>query len=265
MSRLISRFSSAVRVKSSAVKEKMVRYVKNEDAIGGAGSNGGGGSGSGSGGGGGSVSSDDAVLSGRHVSQKDKTSRPYRNTNLNVFSIDDDADDGPGDGDISVIDGVAFGEEVDAEERQELISLEVWLRKPDLLQAFPCRLVRRRDSSLIPGYLLLTERHLFVLRLCPERKNMAYIMHRRPLASIVRITSKKKLPELITFKYGMADVEGVTQVVDSDRAIIPEAGDAAKAIKMQILKVLQALEDVETPTCPTPSGSSQASSGKVAR
>jgi hypothetical protein len=64
--------------------------------------------------------------------------------------------------------------------------------------------------------LLVTDGHIYVLRDIPGRKGFAHIAVRRPVAAIVRITSKKKHPELITFKYGVS--EGDKPIIsDMDR------------------------------------------------
>ena len=54
----------------------------------------------------------------------------------------------------------------------------------------------------------------------------------RPLHQINRITSKKKCPEMITFRY---NDDG------KDCFYIPEAGDATREIKRQVVAVLDAM------------------------
>ena len=71
---------------------------------------------------------------------------------------------------------------------------------------------------------------------------MAWIQARRALGSIVKITSKKKHPEIITFKYGTSSDEQGIRVSDQDRFVIPKAGEATKVIKLQIMQVLQTLD-----------------------
>ena len=92
------------------------------------------------------------------------------------------------------------------------------------------------------SHLLVTDSHLFVLREIPNQKNMAWIQARRALGSIVKITSKKRHPELITFKYGSNDEDSGLRITDMDRFLIPKAGEATKVIKLQIMKVLDTLE-----------------------
>ena len=88
----------------------------------------------------------------------------------------------------------------------------------------------------------MTETHLFVLREIQDRPGMALVQARRALGSIVKITSKKRHPELITFKYGSNDEESGLKITDLDRFLIPKAGEATKVIKHQIMKVLDALD-----------------------
>ena len=69
---------------------------------------------------------------------------------------------------------------------------------------------------------------------------MAWIQNRRPLASVVKITSKKRHPELITFKYGTSTNDEI-RITAMDRFHIPEAPEATKAIKQRIMKVLDSM------------------------
>ena len=93
--------------------------------------------------------------------------------------------------------------------------------------------------------LCVSESHLIVLRDIAHEKGIASVQARRPLSTILKITSKKRHPEFITFSYGSSNSQfasaddGVSAV---DRFIIPQAGDATKCIKQQIIKVLEALE-----------------------
>ena len=95
---------------------------------------------------------------------------------------------------------------------------------------------------LLSSHLVVTETHLYVLREIPEHPHTAWLQVRRALGSVVKITSKKKHPELITFKYGTSSGDAGIVVTDLDRFIISRAGEATKAIKTQIMKVLDQLE-----------------------
>jgi len=98
----------------------------------------------------------------------------------------------------------------------------------------------------------VSDSHLIVLRDIPHEKGNAWVQARRPLSRILKITSKKRHPEFITFSYGTdnrdsgasssggASADDIISAVD--RFIIPQAGEATKCIKQQIIKVLEALE-----------------------
>lgn len=120
---------------------------------------------------------------------------------------------------------------------------------------YECEELRPGAKTLCPNcHLLISRTHLFVLRELSSKKNYAHIVARRPLVSIVKITSKKSHPELITFKYGycpsVMDGEdgddgeaGKTfQITGSDVLFIPKAPDAIKLVKMQVMRLIDEIE-----------------------
>nr|XP_006813860.1 PREDICTED: TBC1 domain family member 23-like [Saccoglossus kowalevskii] len=163
----------------------------------------------------------------RHVSSHD-TGKPYRGVKP-VFTINDDEDDGDEVG--------SFGSSDD--ERREIIHIETWLKKSDVKYSYQCQEVNE-NGYMVPSYLLVTNSHLYILRETSHKPGFALIQGRRPLNTIVKITSKKRHPELITFRYGTLNDDGM-KIESLNRFIIPKAGDATKSIKMQIMKVLDAL------------------------
>lgn len=62
---------------------------------------------------------------------------------------------------------------------------------------------------LLASHLLITATHMYCLREISSRRGFAYIQSRQALNSVVKITSKKKHPELITFKFGTNNSAGV--------------------------------------------------------
>lgn len=86
--------------------------------------------------------------------------------------------------------------------------------------------------------LLVTDSHLIVLREIPERKGAAHVIVKRPLTSIVKITSRKRHADLITFKYGTTQYND-TVISDMDKFLIPNASEATKLITQQIMKQLK--------------------------
>lgn len=87
------------------------------------------------------------------------------------------------------------------------------------------------------SYILLMETHMYVLRELNKRPGWAHIQHRHHLGSVVKITSKRKHPDLITFKYGNYDQDSI-EVKSAERYLIPGAQKATKKIKERIMKVI---------------------------
>ena len=164
-----------------------------------------------------------------HVSTTERGAKRYRNM-TNVFTIGDD-DDGEDNS------GLGSDEE---DGQKEVVSLDTWRQKTDVVYSCRCEEIRSSGNSF-PSYLLVTSTHLFVLRDIPSKKGMSHIQARRALGSIVKITSKKRQPELITFKYGTHEDDGF-HVTDMHRFFISTASDATRVIKQQIMRVLDALD-----------------------
>ena len=90
------------------------------------------------------------------------------------------------------------------------------LKAPDTVTAFSCHQVRE-NGFMYPSYLVLTERGVVLLRLVEDNSKEGDVVATRSLASIMKITSKKKHPDLITFKYGVTKDDGSTVITDMDR------------------------------------------------
>ncbi|XP_069950086.1 TBC1 domain family member 23 isoform X2 [Cherax quadricarinatus] len=156
----------------------------------------------------------------RHVSAQDR-GKLYRNQG-DVFSIEDDD-----------------GENNRGLERLGVLKISQWLKKPDVVSSFSCHQVKE-NGYMYKCHLVLMETALCVLRECEGQEGEGQMTARRTLASIVKITSKKRHPDLITFKYGTTTHEGEVTISDMDRFLIPKAGEATKVIKEQIMKQMEA-------------------------
>lgn len=162
----------------------------------------------------------------RHVSSTDKIGKRYRDV-APVFSIDDDHDN-------------VANEHVDLEERQELVQIQAYLKKPEVIEHFSCQEVKV-NGFMYKSHLIVTHSELIVLREIPDIKGAAEIIVKRPLSAIVKITARKRHPELITFKYGVPDGDNL-KINDMDRFLIPNADKATKTVSNQILNQLKAKE-----------------------
>ena len=88
---------------------------------------------------------------------------------------------------------------------------------------------------------------------------MANLVSRRLLKTVTKITSKKNVPEIITFRYTTKEEEEEEQQqqqqvkgknkpkpkapIDCDKVYLPDAGDATKNIKILIMKALNMFDN----------------------
>ncbi|KAB7496414.1 TBC1 domain family member 23, partial [Armadillidium nasatum] len=160
---------------------------------------------------------------GRHVNPKDK-GKLYKSPD--VFSIQEDEDD------------TGRGREDEKNGLYELVDVSQFMKNSEIVHSFKCNQVRE-NGYMFSSHLLLTENLMYVIKEAEDRKNQGYITARRTLASIVKITSKKKHPDLITFKYGSTLPDGDITITDMDRFLIPNASEATKTIKELIMKLIE--------------------------
>ncbi|XP_043097076.1 TBC1 domain family member 23 isoform X4 [Puntigrus tetrazona] len=198
---LVNKMTFALKSKSVNVKEKVISFIENT-----------------------------STPVDRHISSSDRVGKPYRGVKP-VFSIGDEEEY-----DTDEIDSSSISDD----DRKEIVNIQTWINKPDVKHHIPCNEVKE-TGHMFPSHLLITATHMYCLREIAARKGFAYIQSRQALNSVVKITSKKKHPELITFKFGNNNTAGV-EIVAVERYLIPNAGDATKVIKQQIMKVLDAME-----------------------
>ncbi|XP_029939165.1 TBC1 domain family member 23 isoform X1 [Salarias fasciatus] len=213
---LVNKMTFALKSKSVNVKEKMISFIENTstpvDRISF------------------NLPWPEKAIPDRHVSSSDRVGKPYRGVKP-VFSIADEEEY-----DTDEIDSSSMSDD----DRKEIVNIQTWINKPDVKHHIPCNEVKE-TGHMFPSHLLITATHMYCLREIASRKGFAYIQSRQALNSVVKITSKKKHPELITFKFGSNNSAGV-EISAVERYLIPNAGDATKVIKQQIMKVLDALE-----------------------
>ncbi|CAH0561090.1 unnamed protein product [Brassicogethes aeneus] len=195
---LFGKISAAMKSKSVEVKDKLFDYIVNPN--------------------------NSSPVQERHVSSSDKLGKRYRDV-APVFSIDDDNDN------------FASVQQEEAEDDHELVQIQSCLKSPGVIEHFPCQEVKL-NGFMYSSHLIVTATELVVLREVPNRKGTAEVIVKRPLSAIVKITARKRHPELITFKYGVPEGENL-KISDMDRFLIPNADKATKVVSDQILKQLQ--------------------------
>lgn len=198
---LFGKISAAMKSKSAEVKEKLIDYIVNPN-------------------------NSSNLVQERHVSSTDKIGKRYRDV-APVFSIDDDNDN---------VANVDYSEE----KEMELVQIQSYTRNPNVIEHFPCKEVKM-NGFMYHSHLIVTDSELIVLREVPDVKGAAEIIVKRPLLAIVKITAKKRHPELITFKYGVPEGENL-KILDMDRFLIPNAERATQVVSAQILKQIKAKE-----------------------
>ncbi|XP_037298418.1 TBC1 domain family member 23 isoform X2 [Manduca sexta] len=198
---LFSKLSSAMKAKSQEVKGKLIEYIVNPNST---------------------------YNNGEwHVSANDRKEQRYRNVPP-VFSINDEDDDSRSDS--------MRRDLPDADSLEEIVDVQLFLKEYNVVDNFPCQEVLL-NGYMHDSYLVVTETHLIVLRDIPNKRGVAKVMSRRPLSTIVKITAKKRHPELITFKYGVPDGDNLL-IKDMDRFLIPNASVATKVVSNQIVQQL---------------------------
>ena len=92
------------------------------------------------------------------------------------------------------------------------------------------------------SFLVLTPAHIFILRESTSRKGYGRVVAKRPLEMIVQITSKRKIPEVITFKYGETNESSSSgpNIIATDSLYFQKPYDVTRLVKQQVIKVLDA-------------------------
>lgn len=215
-----------------------------------------------------SISSSTSLSSGSssgargHVSSQDKLGRRYTGSNLK-YTIDDNDDDLNNKGERDMI----------IEPVQE-IQVEVWRKQTKLLAFYKCAQIK--GNAKYPGYVALSDTHLWILREIPHNKGYASIAAKRPLDMVIQITSKRRQPDLIIFRYGYPNqnissnnsnqqspsednsslnsreddstsatkgrpatvVKSLPSIIASDHLHIPQAFELIRLIKREIVRIM---------------------------
>ncbi|XP_005181676.1 TBC1 domain family member 23 [Musca domestica] len=223
-----NRFSQVMKFKTAEVKGKLLDIIVNP-------TNGANNAGSAAGGDGNNQANQMPVQQ-RHVSAAERNGKRYRNV-APVFSIDDEHDGDFEGGNHALEDGRESAANAATKlpgDSKEIVTLNNYLKSPDIMNAFKCQEVHM-NGYMYDSHLIITPTHLIVLREMP--RGQAQIIVRRPLASIVKITAKKRHRDLITFKYGFPDGDGLL-ITDMDRFLIPNASEATAIVSKHIVQTL---------------------------
>lgn len=154
------------------------------------------------------------------------------------------------------------------------IQIDQWQRENDIMALHKC--VQIRGTLKYPGFIGINRSHLWILREIPHNKGFASIAAKRPLDMVVQVTSKRRQPDLIIFRYGYANnatkspqgqsaeqgqPQGVVQtqpagtnvqqeqqqqqlnkglptIIATDQLQIPQAFEVIRLIKREIVRIM---------------------------
>lgn len=85
-------------------------------------------------------------------------------------------------------------------------------------------------------YLALTETYLYIIRKSNDQDGYGSISARQPLETVVQITSKKRCPEIITFRYSDS---GDSKSQNKNSVLLDKPFDVIRMVKQQIVKILE--------------------------
>ena len=91
------------------------------------------------------------------------------------------------------------------------------------------------EHSALCSHILLSLDKLIVLRELSDRAGWGCVKYKHPFEYILKITAKKKNPDIITFKFGTGTGQDA-EITEQLRFRIPNTSKATGAIKTQIMK-----------------------------
>lgn len=211
---LFSKLSAVMRFKGAEAKDKLMDMISNHPT---------------------STNARGGDSGDHHVFPSERFNKPYRQEeNAAVFSID-----GSGDrkhlpsGDSS--SSSSPENERNGRKTKEKIVLKNYMNSPDIQYSFRCQEVKEGGGGTFESRLVVTKSHLIILRELDAGR--AEIVSCRPLVSIVKITSKRRIPDLITFKYGHAQGDSLV-ITEMERFIIPNSTEVTMTLSKYIVQIL---------------------------
>lgn len=125
-------------------------------------------------------------------------------------------------------------------------NIDTWSKDQNAIARFPCKGLKESTGDIVAfdSWFILTESNIFILKEIKSRKGFARVVAKRPLDMIVQITSKKKIPNLITFKYGeTSDSNSLAastgpNIIATDCLLFNKPYDVTRLVKAQVIKIL---------------------------
>ncbi|VDN20223.1 unnamed protein product [Gongylonema pulchrum] len=186
------------------------------------------------------VSRGSAVTEINHVEASQRHGKRYRNEK-SVFTLSDS------DSEAENVTALP------SPNASELKKLEDALEQNDVLEYFEGVEVFSEGAAhrTVPCYLALTRTHIHIFHQT-EKAGEVVSRSRHAYGSVLRVSSRKKIPEMLTFKFGYCTDEDEFKVLPTGftftvtavhRFILPRAGECAKSIKMNIVTLRPSILD----------------------
>ncbi|KAM3726530.1 TBC1 domain family member [Dirofilaria immitis] len=158
-----------------------------------------------------------------HVETSQRHGKRYRNEK-SLFTLSDSD---------SEAENVAVTSILRSSEPKKLDDI---LKQSDVMEYFEGLEVFTEGAShrTVECYLALTATHILIFHQ-DEKIGEVILRARHAYGSVLRVSSRKKIPELLTFRFGYCTDENDYKVTAVHRFIIPRAGDCAKSIKTNIV------------------------------
>ncbi|CAD5216404.1 unnamed protein product [Bursaphelenchus okinawaensis] len=155
----------------------------------------------------------------KHAKPSDRNSgKRYKNMH-SVFTINNSESESSGDEDM--------GTGIVAASKEKKKWLEVQ-KQQDVFKFFEGHEVFQ-DKTHTKCFIVVSYSHMLIYH--DEGDGYVKLTAQHSLSSIVRVTSKRKVPEFLTFKFGYENAFGETQITRVHCFLLAKSGDCAQAIK----------------------------------
>uniref|UniRef100_A0A915PXR9 Rhodanese domain-containing protein n=1 Tax=Setaria digitata TaxID=48799 RepID=A0A915PXR9_9BILA len=167
-----------------------------------------------------------------HVETSQRHGKRYRNEK-SVFTLSDSD---------SEAEHIALASNPRSSEPKKLDDI---LKQSGILEYFEGLEVFTEGAShrTVECYLALTRTHILIFHQEEKVVGEVVLRARHAYGSVLRVSSRKKIPEMLTFKFGYCTDEDDYKVTAIHRFIMSRAGDCAKAIKTNIVTLRSSILD----------------------
>uniref|UniRef100_A0A1I7ZB02 TBC1 domain family member 23 n=1 Tax=Steinernema glaseri TaxID=37863 RepID=A0A1I7ZB02_9BILA len=159
-----------------------------------------------------------------HVVSTDRHAKRYRNM-PSIFSIEDS---------ISSEEDYEFPE-MDAPNDSEKLKWTDFRSQPEIIDSFEGHELTANRTTMKKCHIAISRTHMHILHALVDSPEYVVTKARLPLSTVMQVTSKKKVPEFLTFKFGYELPTGEIHISAVHRFLLSKSGECAKAVKSAII------------------------------